>query len=68
MAIITTNSKFRPVFGFFTWIHKMETRINNHMMYKKTLNELRSLSDRELNDININRSDLMRIAKQSSYR
>ena len=35
--------------------------------YKKTYNELSSLTDRELNDIGIRRSDIRSVALRDSY-
>ncbi|MEM8632241.1 MAG: DUF1127 domain-containing protein [Pseudomonadota bacterium] len=37
-----------------------------HRAYRTTLNELRSLSDRELNDLGLNQSMLRSIAREAS--
>lgn len=37
-------------------------------MFRKTLAELRSLSDRELQDLGLSRSNLFEVAQQSVYK
>jgi len=42
--------------------------IKRKILYKNTINELNSLSSRELSDIGINRGDIPFIAKQLAHR
>lgn len=42
-------------------------RLSAYNTYRKTLNELRGLSTRELNDLGLNRSMLKRVAMEATY-
>ena len=48
-------------------LHRLADRLNRYMRYRKTLNELRDLSDRELSDLGLSRAMLPRIAEQAAY-
>ncbi len=44
-------------------------KLRNYGQYRRSLNELSKLTDRELNDIGIGRGDIYRVAKgDKSYR
>ena len=42
-------------------------RVSQYRTYRQTLNELRTLSDRELTDLGINRGQLRGIAYRAAY-
>lgn len=43
------------------------TRMIQHRVYRTTVTELNSLSDRELDDLNIGRGEIHRIAAEAAY-
>ncbi len=45
----------------------LQTRYAQHRVYRTTLNELRDLSPRELNDMGIGTGDIARIAREAAY-
>jgi uncharacterized protein YjiS (DUF1127 family) len=50
-----------------TLANTLRTRIEKRRVYKTTLNELGSLSNRELADLGLHRSMLRRVAWQAAY-
>nr|WP_084513959.1 DUF1127 domain-containing protein [Salipiger mucosus] len=44
----------------------MTARVSQRRAYRRTARELSSLTDRELNDIGVNRGDIARIADQAA--
>ncbi len=46
-------------------LHKIKNYFNNRKIYNRTVNELCGLSDKDLSDIGISRSDIYRIARES---
>lgn len=48
-------------------ISKLKTAYSRYQKRRATMNELYSLSDSELSDIGINRSDIMRIVKEVQH-
>lgn len=48
----------------FTMFENMYKHIKKSTRYKKTIDELSKLTDRELSDIGISRCDIPRIAKE----
>ncbi len=44
------------------------TRFDNYRMYRNTLNELRSLSKRELNDLGFNEYNIEQVAYDTVYK
>lgn len=42
--------------------------LRQRRVYRNTLSELRALSDRELNDLGLNRSMLARLAYEAAYK
>ena len=65
-AIDVFNSKHRSAdrAGRFGWRTK---RVQRYRTYRQTLNELESLSDRELDDLNISRHSMRAIAYRAAY-
>jgi len=47
--------------------NNLTNQIKKWRSYRKTYNELASLTDRDLNDLGINRHDIKRVAKSSAY-
>ena len=45
----------------------LRTRLEQRKIYRETLRELMTLSDRELNDLGLNRSTIRRVAWQAAY-
>lgn len=58
----TLNASFEA-----SWLQGLRTRFQQYRVYRNTLNELRTLSDRELADLGLHRSMLRRIAYQAAY-
>lgn len=46
----------------------LQTRYAQNRVYRTTLNELRNLSARELNDMGIGAGDITRIAYEAAYK
>lgn len=49
------------------WFKRLEAKNARRAQVKKTIKELSNLTDRELNDIGINRYDIPRIAGETRY-
>lgn len=54
-------------FGFATLVATVREGLARRKVYRQTLSELKSLSERELNDLGIHRSMLTRIALEAAY-
>lgn len=62
--ILTLNNYLlNPINGFFNLIKDFRKALNDRERINATVKELRKLSDRELNDIGINRGDIYSIAR-----
>ena len=48
------------------WIEDYQEKSEKHAIYARTVNELSSLSDRELADIGVARSDIKAIAREAA--
>ena len=48
-------------------IDALRTRFAKWRLYRTTLNELRELSARELNDLGLNQSSIKRVALEAAY-
>ncbi|MFT6674551.1 MAG: hypothetical protein ACJAVM_000734 [Sulfitobacter sp.] len=68
MAYINTTSAART--SFFAQIgaffETAATRYKQHRLYRATFDELSALSNRELSDLGIHRSDLRRVSMEAS--
>ncbi|GGK36382.1 DUF1127 domain-containing protein [Salinarimonas ramus] len=49
---------------FLTWVL---SRIRAYQRYRQTVRELQRLSDRELNDVGLSRSDIDHVAKRFAH-
>lgn len=52
--------------GFSSLIEALKTRYTRHRMYRRTVNELSTLSARELADLGLHRSMIKRVAVQAA--
>ena len=53
---------------YVRWIREdLTQRLDRYRLYRKTLAELSTLSDREMNDLGIDRFSLRDIARQAAY-
>ena len=53
---------------YIRWIREdLTKRLDRYRLYRKTLAELSTLSDREMNDLGIDRFSLRDIARQAAY-
>ncbi|NOD34705.1 MULTISPECIES: DUF1127 domain-containing protein [unclassified Ruegeria] len=68
MAIASTHTapKSAPAFGLSTLVETAKTRFARYRMYRQTVNELSSLSNRELADLGLHRSIIRRVAMQAA--
>ena len=60
---VLNNYLLSPTKGLFTWIADWHKAYKRYRVVKQTINELRALTDAELNDIGIGRGDIRAIAK-----
>lgn len=69
MAYATSHSASRPsITGYFANLVASVKEANaRRAVYVKTLNELRSLSDRDLTDLGISRVQIEDVALQAAY-
>ena len=69
MSMFTEQNSAMRVrsFGFGFSLQGLADRATRYVRFRKTLNELRGLSDRELADLGLNRAMLPRIAQQAVY-
>lgn len=63
-ALSTTSTGFNPASSFQTLITAMKTARARRAVYAKTYSELANLTDRDLADIGVNRSEIRSIAKK----
>ncbi|SFE27546.1 protein of unknown function [Sulfitobacter brevis] len=68
MAYVNTTSATTPSFfaRIGTAFDAMATRYKQHRMYRQTFDGLSALSNRELADLGLNRSELRFVAWESS--
>ena len=65
--ILTLNNYLlNPINGFLNLIKDFRKAMNDHARINATIKELRKLSDRELNDIGINRGDIYSVARMDA--
>lgn len=69
MASFTHSSSAHhgPVFQLPAFVDAVLEHLSRRRLYRRTLNELSSLSDRQLADLGLNRSMLRRVAWQAAY-
>lgn len=60
------RGELRETSRFEALVARIAQRWATYQTYRRTLGELETLSDRELNDIGISRWDIRRIARESS--
>lgn len=53
--------------GFATFKARFVEALARRKVYRQTLNELRSLNSRELNDLGLHRSMITRVAHEAAY-
>jgi len=70
MAFVnTTQTAHLPVFARIrAGLGGIATRYKQHRMYRETLEGLSALTNRELADLGLNRSELRYVARQASRR
>lgn len=49
------------------WVEELSARFARYRLYRRTVNELNSLTGRELADLGLHRSMIKRVAYQASY-
>jgi uncharacterized protein YjiS (DUF1127 family) len=68
MAYVNTTTTLTP--GFTARVTRgfeaLATRIRQRRLYRETFNSLNALTNRELNDLGLNRGDLHRVSWDSS--
>ncbi len=64
---INTASHGASASRFSALVHTLRTGLAKRKLYSNTLNELQSLSDRELADLGLHRSMLRRVAYEAAY-
>jgi len=63
-AILTVGNIFSEAFqGLFDLVHDMKAKARHRQLVRQTRNELSQLSDHELKDLGIGRSDIESIAR-----
>ena len=68
MAVASTQVALKgtAAFGFAALIETAKTRFARYRMYRRTVNELSALSDRDLADLGLQRSMIRRLAMQAA--
>ena len=68
-AILTVGNIFSEAFqGLFDLVHDMKAKARHRQLVRQTRNELSQLSDHELKDLGIGRSDIESIARGNFHR
>ncbi|EBA14325.1 hypothetical protein RSK20926_15777 [Roseobacter sp. SK209-2-6] len=62
-----TASKAAIAASPMAWLDDLRIRFNRYRLYRKTVNELSALSNRELADLGLNSSMIKRISYQAAY-
>ena len=66
-ANVTRGGEFGLSHGFGALIEKVRDQRRRNRVYRQTLNELRSLTDRDLADLGIAQSMIGAIAMEAAY-
>jgi uncharacterized protein YjiS (DUF1127 family) len=70
MAIAETNTQTRnrDIFAILDgWLDAVKLNRRRNAIYRQTLRELSSLSERELNDIGLSRSQVQQVSLQAAH-
>ncbi len=67
MTHALTNSTNSGTEGLGGWIARIRRSMADYRLYRRTMEELESLSDRELNDLGLSRLVLRDVARQAVY-
>ncbi|WP_204115729.1 DUF1127 domain-containing protein [Shimia biformata] len=69
MALATNNTAVAGglIATLQTQAHELAAKYRAHREYRKTIDELRALTDRELADLGLHRSMIKRVAKEAVY-
>jgi uncharacterized protein YjiS (DUF1127 family) len=69
MAYTTTQSAATPTFSQASGLlSKLVARYKAYRLYRETFDGLNALSNRELADLGLNRSELRAVAQEAAYR
>lgn len=69
MAFLTQTRPSASLAERFNAVYSdLSERFARYRVYRRTLDELYTLSDRELNDLGLNRSMLKRVAYEAAYK
>lgn len=70
MAYVSDRSAHQSAFGarIGAYVTDMAASLKKYRLYRTTLSELRSLSDREMNDLGLNRTMLTSVAYEAVYK
>lgn len=66
-ANVTRSGEFALSQGFGALVEKFRDQRQRNRVYRQTLNELRSLTDRDLADLGIARSMIGAVAMEAAY-
>ncbi len=68
MAVATNTSALKSahIGSFGTFVEAAKTRFARYRLYRQTVHELSSLSNRELNDLGLSRAMIRGIARQAA--
>ena len=69
MAFVNTTRAAQPAFGerFATVLETLRAAMARRAIYRQTVSELRALSDKDLGDLGIHRSEIRRMAQEAAY-
>lgn len=69
MAFVNTTRAAQPAFGdrFAAALETLRTVMARRAIYRQTVQELRALSDKDLGDLGIHRSEIRRMAQEAAY-
>ena len=69
MAFVNTTRAAQPAFGdrFAAVLETLRTAMARRAIYRQTVRELRALSDKDLGDLGIHRSEIRRMAIEAAY-
>ena len=69
MAFASTSHSYQAGLKdrFFALLQEASARLGRHRLYKRTLNELGELNNRELADLGLCRANLRSVAYEAAY-